>query len=349
MLFRSPLRWYGGFVLVACFSILVAINRLYSAFFSYKLVVVLLVVVVLIEQADRKWWVVVEDVLVVHIYLWLLIAALYVFAPASVLGSDSLVGYRLTGGRFADYGAAAMMAGLWLLTRLLYGKPKHRTLIFGAYLASFVFVLLSRTRSTIAAAIVIAILCAVLHDKVRVRLGVVWIIVGTAAVLLLVGAFPSIQEFLLRGQDAETVSTLSGREGAFDYLIAHWRERPIMGYGYAIGGRYLLTAYSQQFDVGIGAAHDALSKVLAETGLLGCIFLGLAFVTLWKRVAAGVRLRQMPMAERLGMVRLAGITTWLTLASFVSGGVADVSLLFAVCVVAATLNWTDAVVLAGDA
>lgn len=333
IVFESPLRWYLLFILVAVVSIYVSSNRTYSAFFAFKLLVTVGVMVLLLER-NRDWADLIDDLLFVYFVQWVAIVLLFVLSP-TIVGQATPSGYRLTGGPFADYGSAALLGGLWCLTRALSRQHASRWLSWSGVSACAIFVILSRTRSTIAGAALVALVCVLLHPGIRVRFAAIWLVVAISASALFVGVGPRVTTFLLRGQQTSELSALSGRSDAFDYLIDRWEERPLVGYGFAVGSRAQLTMFSRLSGLGIAAAHDALSKVLVDTGIVGAFFLIMTLVGTVARAFSFSRLLQHGRLSYEPVARLVALLLWLVTASVVGGGIADVSVPFAAVVVIA--------------
>ena len=77
---------------------------------------------------------------------------------------------RVTGGIFADYGSSALISGLFFLTVALFGsKPVYRLLAGGAYVGTWVLLVLSQTRSTMAAGVAFLVIMLHAHPRARVQ------------------------------------------------------------------------------------------------------------------------------------------------------------------------------------
>src|SRR5690606_1682772 len=86
--------------------------------------------------------------------------------------------------------------------------------------------------------------------------------------------------------------SLSDRSLAFEYLISAWSDSPIVGHGYAAGTRELMVGFFNETGMPLGAAHDVLSKVLADLGIVGALLLGISILSVaytllaaWRRVS----------------------------------------------------------------
>lgn len=329
-IFRAPLIWYTTYSLIAVVSSVYSLSPAYTLFFSAKMIVGMLISIALSPAGAEA-----ASLLLRLLYLaygtgWLVVAFLFLLAPDLVGVESSTFGYRLTAG---GYGSYALICGIAFLVSLLYSARSSKWLWVVGYLASWVFVLLSKTRSTITAGIIILLVASLLHPRWRTKLAAVYFIAFGMLVSLVVIGPESIVEFLMRGQDWDALSSLTGRSAAFSYLMDHWRRSPWLGFGFAAGNRYLMGVYMLMTGAQMASAHDALSKVLIDLGLVGALFLFLATVSGWGRMIWLVA-RTRNVSPRFPLVlQYSLIMLWITLHSIVSGGVADVSLEFIIVLI----------------
>lgn len=332
---RGPLQGYAFFGIFAAGSALYSVDRLYTLFFASKIVIACLIATFAVRAAtgDR-----VSQLLRVFfapfLWQWLAIALLYFLVPDLVgvyLRSGS---YRLNGGLFLDYGVSAAMSGLFFLTRALYTPGRGRRLLYWLfYMPTWYFVAISQTRTTMLGALFFAAILTLLHPKVSVRLLAVCLGVVGSALALLYGFGQPLMDFITRNEGLESLVGLTGRASAFSYLLDWWRTAPVTGYGYGMS-RYLLMAFFNDSGLGIGAAHDALSRVLVELGVVGVLLLMVALLLGWREVLSLWR-RSRGNPERYPQAQMIlALMVWSTVSSVTSGGIADLSFPF---VVAATV------------
>lgn len=136
--------------------------------------------------------------------------------------------------------------------------------------------------------------------------------------------------YVTRGQTFSELLSLSGRTIAFEYLLQAWRQSPWLGFGFASGTRAWLVSFRYHYHLGIGAAHDALSRVLVDLGALGggVLFTSLAWSTLrlWRAITVG-RPRHGSSAVRAQAIALFCAAC---IRSVVSEGIADFSAIYLV-------------------
>ena len=339
LLIRAPLGWYGLFILWALFSTIYSVVPIYTVFFGMKLLIIL--VLAIFVGSTRKDGVrgLLRVISIACAAGWAMVALLYPIQPELVGEVYLNTGYRLTGGIFSDYGSFAMLSGAFLLARILYDARRGPKLgLVALYALSWVFVGLSQTRSTMLGGLVIALILIWFHPVANKRRALLTLVLAASTVFLAVGGLEVVAPIVLRGQDAEALTSLTGRNDAFSFLIDRWRDSPWWGFGYAAGARYHLVDYVNETGLNFGAAHDALSKVLIDLGLIGFIFLGSCLISTWRR---GVRLvraakswRMLPGVE---IPLTVALLSWVTVHSFVAGEIADTSVIFVCAIVAIRL------------
>ncbi len=273
---------------------------------------------------------------IVNILQWTIIAALFIAAPELVGGVDPKAGYRLHGGSFGDYGRAAAFSGLFFLTAGLRSQGRKRWSAFAVYALSCAFVLLSLTRGTMLCAVVMLCLAITCHYRAQSRILVSCAAVLILSTILLSGGWEPVTKFAARGENQADLESLTGRAQAFNFLIDKWKDSPWLGFGFGAGNRYLLLHFQEEAGLGIGAAHDALSRVLTDVGLFGATILVMAsahlffaIVAMWRRVARFPELRE------LGM-QVVCLFVYSLIFSVTSSGIAEVTAPVVITALAAT-------------
>jgi hypothetical protein len=335
LLADRTIRWYWLFGLLGLASMTYSSSPYYTAYFAQKIIVGILVLALLEWHWPARRGSRALDVLfLVYSLQAAAIGLLYFFARDWVtpFGSDESGPVRLTGGVFADYGASALLAGLFFISVVLFGRSRRRRLLaLAAYGVSWWLMVLSETRSTMAAALIFLIIMLHAHPRARAYGS----LIAIAATLVLAGLLPTVlQEVISVGtRKGEGLDTLSGRTVAFAYLIERWKEAPILGYGFAAGTRDRLIDFVARAGLNIGAGHDALSTVLVDLGLAGLALLLAALLGAWLAVG---RLFQST-AHRPATVsahQVACLLVWVTIRTGVSTSLASPYLVFIVAIVA---------------
>ena len=133
-------------------------------------------------------------------------------------------------------------------------------------------------------------------------------------------------------RDFEGFSTLTGRTVAFSYLLEYWKESPLWGFGYAAGTRFNLMPFVWYRGLGIGTAHDAVSKVLVDLGLLGAVPLMLTFIFVWKELIILWRKTKESPELYILVLQLICLMTAVTLQNITSEGIAGLSMPFIIVI-----------------
>ena len=163
------------------------------------------------------------------------------------------------------------------------------------------------------------------------------LVVSIALVAVVISqSVDSIVVFGMRGETVNSLLSLTGRAQAFEFLSYEWSQSPWWGFGYASGSRQLLIRFVKESGLGIGAAHDAASKVLVELGIIGASFLLIVFTIAWLEVISLVRLSAYnPKVRPLAIQVL--LLTFFSLINAVSAGIAEASYPYLVISVTTTI------------
>jgi O-antigen ligase len=343
LLADRPLRWYALYGMFALASVAWSISWTYTAYFAHKIVFGILVLALLEWHCPRRQGSRALQVLFVVFSLQAAAICILYFVRRDWVTLTALapeggpIGERVTGGIFSDYGSSALFAGLFFLSVVLFGrKPVYRLLAGAAYVATWALIVLSQTRATMAAGV--AFLLVMLHAHPRARVHGALIATGVAVAIagLLPAALNDIVSVATRR--GEGLDTLSGRTDAFAFLIEHWRDSPILGYGFGSGARYLLIDFVAREGLLIGAGHDVVSTVLVDLGVIGLWFLLMAYVSAW--LAAGRLYRDVRsnMNASVPAHQIVCLLIWVTFNAVVDKGLAGGS--SQVFVVALVATWT---------
>jgi exopolysaccharide production protein ExoQ len=213
--------------------------------------------------------------------------------------------------------SVAAIAGLLLLTRLLFRPRDHRERWLGSpsgpwmaacVLLLTVLMLAARTRG-----VVIAFFAAV-SVIVLLRFARSWTVAMAASAALLIVAVAlslslrpdellrageisgnPVLEYFYRGQSAAELATLSSRTGLWEVTTSLARSRPVVGHGYLASRIVLLREVPWA-----AYAHNAWFQSLLDLGVVGTALLALLLVS------AGGPLRERPFSQE-GPAGAAGV------------------------------------------
>jgi hypothetical protein len=325
-------RWYLLFGLMGIASAAYSPSMLYTLFFAGKILVAILAIALVCTSGpapsfDRA----LQLLFAINAVRAIALVVQYAVDPGLVGEGEGLFrGYRLYGGFLGDYGESALLVGLWLLTLAIFGKtPMVRTLATLGYCASWVLLVASQTRSTITTGLICFAIMVSLRRSSRGQ--------ATLAVLGIVGLglvlWQQTQVVVHSAtRSGQGIEDLTGRTDAFDYLSKVWAGSPTFGHGYGAGTRVALITFVQDYGLGIGAGHDALSTVLVDLGFVGATILLLTFLAAWGQVfRLWRRTRGLP-REHVAVAHLACLGVWVTISSVVSASLAGGSAPFVVLI-----------------
>ena len=131
--------------------------------------------------------------------------------------------------------------------------------------------ILAQSRTSVVA-LTFAVMVYLLFDR-RFKL-LLALAVGSAIVGVYTSSFDVSYQYLLRGQDAHLVGTLSGRTEGWEKAWLAFQEAPITGHGFAAYARANILGTT-----GLSSMHGAIFDVLVGTGLMG--FIPWAGAILW--------------------------------------------------------------------
>lgn len=331
LLRRGPGAAYFLFGALALGSTVYSPYPWYTAFFSLRLLAGIAAVALLMDQPSPQSTSQLLRVFYgVFLAQWIAVLSLYLYNPDLVGDYLPGVGYRLHARIFNDFGMSGAISLFYFLISAREFRSSAATWLCVALSALAVWsVYVSRTRSTVVIAIILLILAA-LQLRRPGRWLFLWVSVLCTWLALATTWKLEIFDYLLRGQQLADLRGLTGRANAFAYLMEYWQQRPWFGYGFAAGTRVLLVSFVRQTGLGIGSAHDALSKVLVELGLIGCAVLCLTFVWAWIRWLQYRPDRGLDADGYTLWVQAGALLATAALRSVVSEGVADFSAAFIV-------------------
>jgi O-antigen ligase len=151
------------------------------------------------------------------------------------------------------------------------------------------------------------------------------LLAGLAGLVLIAGLYASFfdvfSQYLLRGQDAELVTSLSGRTSGWEQAWREFQDAPVLGHGYA--------AYARAHILGLGGAtsmHGAVFEVMVGTGGLGLLLWGggiiWTLIRLYRLPASGDRWFQTPTGRSV-QAEMLGLAVLILLRATTSSGLAE--------------------------
>ncbi len=187
--------------------------------------------------------------------------------------------------------------------------PAVRLVLLGGF---GVLLLATRSRTPLFATVAALLIMAVLARSRRRRSETV-LLVGAAILLIVSGVgVEQLTETVARGQSAEQIASLTGRDDIYRAAWQLFTEQPLIGYGYLSGRSIFL----QRIPWAPGNSHSALVDIAMSMGAVGLLAylwlfvrLGTSFRTLLRRrTMTAENLWARELAPLVAMLLLMGVT-----------------------------------------
>lgn len=213
--------------------------------------------------------------------------------------------------------------------RVLGGRlPRGAALICALEIGGFLVA--TKTRSAVGAALVAALVCVWFIRPRGARAGVA-VSALLAAGLIAATAWTAIVDYVERGEGVKQLENLNSRTNVWDAAFELVKESPITGRGYAAARGVFLDRF------GLGGAHNAFVEVAVNSGLIGLtallVLLGMAAVGLWR-----ARSPEFRRTERCLVAGIFGYFLVLALTAGQLGQAANVHVVF----LAVVIGWIGA-------
>ncbi len=281
-------RLYAGYAFVVLLGLVVSVNPLLTGYRASEMLATLIVVAGALRTSGQAALRRIETI--VFWYAVLMMASAWIGAVAfgGLIPVNSPIPVRLQGMvphiSSNTLGYLSVVVALWSTARLL--RPNRpvdpRPMVSGLLVAfSLVTLIAAQYRTGYAMlAAGIAILLLVAGRKALASMAVVGMLVITFTGP---GLFQEAQPYILRGEDSERASRLSGRVTYWSAALPVWQQSPIIGGGLQTASRLVVL---DDLDTAKGSAqnlHSTWVEALVGTGLLGVTLLALSLLTAWLR------------------------------------------------------------------
>lgn len=303
-----------------------------TLFRAYQLITGVLFLTIVISKEKYEGYYL--NVLIVFYIIKALYNFVMYFASPFVVGYGGYTGpYRLAGGFpfNPDFGFAGTFVIIYTLYELFLDNKKFlKGFVYTClFLLGWALVLLSWTRSTIFATMLILVISPFFIKSKRYNFILGFFVFVIVSIL---SAFPSIRQdvisFIVR--EPETFKNLSFRVETWENLKGPIIARPFLGYGFVTGSRVLLRDWWGS-GLNIGDAHNAWVEALVSVGIIGTVPLMLVVILTIKN------LLKTEMKMRFILISLM-VSTLAT--SFVSTGIERFSPVFSIIIVYAHIYST---------
>ena len=284
-----PARLYALYAGVAFLGIIVSVNPALTSFRVLEMLTGLLVVAAAYRTAGLGALQRIEAL--VYWYSVLMMASAWVgvvaFGGAGLERINSPIPLRLVGIlphiSSNTLGYLGVIVALWSIARLMKRdgagpKPSVTVLILGFSLLTLVAAQYRTGYAMFLAGAGLLLLVAGRKLMAGLALIIVLVISTNGA-----GILQDAQPYLLRGQDTERASRLSGRFNYWSAALPVWEQSPVIGGGLKTASRLVALA---SLDTEKGSAsnlHSTWIEGLVGTGAVGVTLLALSLLTAWWR------------------------------------------------------------------
>ncbi len=317
-----PARFYTAYAVVVFMGIVASVNPLLTSYRAIEMVAGLVVAAGAYRTARGEALARIEKMI-----FWYSVAMiLSAWVGAIIFGGVALeaqpgspIPVRLQGifPRIShnSLGYMSVLLALWSISRLLARDREigpSRMISGGVAALALVTLVASQYRTGYVALVAgAAVLLVVAGKKVLAGLALVTVLVFSFAGG---GLVEDAQPYLLRGQDTERASRLSGRVTYWTAAIPVWQQSPIIGGGLQTASRLVVLA---DLDTAKGTAsnlHSTWVEALVGTGLVGVTMLALSLLFAFGRALVRA-------FDGGGRVVPAVILTILLVRTFTGGGI----------------------------
>lgn len=271
--------WFVGIYAIGLASSLWSPNWMYSGYLAFEALVIMFSSCVLIcscknlEQAE------------VNSMTYILVVAFI-----GIVGSVRMYGFALSlytfGSVVNGYLGAIVMC--YCLAELSCGSrlmtARHKKLLKTYSILGLALIIISKSSGTNTAAVVGLVVIGCISDKVAVKTISVFALLALILICLIRRDVDFFSPILFPNESSASIRGLHGRRVLWDIYFEKIRERPFLGWGFAIMPRITEQLYST-------STHNSVIAIIGGMGLSG-LSLFLIFLTQYVREAlAAIRLR----------------------------------------------------------
>jgi len=264
---------YFSFLLFALLSFSYSYFPTLTIFFSIKSLSFLSLGIILALKRINDIFFIPKLAIFASAIMFAIQALLFIYEPSIVGVYNYNFGYRLTGGWLGGYGIYFAVIVLYLL--YLLSIKKNKTVIFILLILALFFLYLSKTRQYYFL-IIIAMGILILSSRQA--------FIKFVLIIFLILFFEHFTSNLFAStliRDQESFINLSERLVLISVFYNSANFFTLFGGGYYAASKYWLELFGFA-QIGIGAAHESISAIFIELGIIGALILSLCLVFLYK-------------------------------------------------------------------
>lgn len=270
---------FSLFWLVAGISLFYTVDIIETAFKVFEILADFLLVAALFQKENQSKMI--QDVIKITIgmYIFMLLSAVLGFVALHNVNifarsNDGLLGTQLMGGIVGANSIGNMAVILWIW---LINEPRFRNKMLLYGLSLFV-ILFAQSRTSL-----ILMAFMLLFNVFGARHKTLYVSVILMLVLVLYNAQALVSEYFIRGAALSNITSMSGRTTMWAVARKYIAERPLLGYGYGVGG-YIV---SSQFE-NMSSLHNGVYETLMGIGFVGLIPQALIYIGTCLGIAKGI-------------------------------------------------------------
>lgn len=250
------------FWFVAAGSLIYTVDIIETFFKIFEILSDFLLIVALFQKDDQDETI--RDIfkITVGMYIFMLVAAAIGFILLHNVGifgrtNDGLLGMQLMGGIVGanSIGNMAVILWIWLINK---PKFKYKLVLYGL---SLFIILFAQSRTSL---ILMAVM--LLFNIFGAKHKVVYIGVITILIAVLINVQDLVSEYFIRGAAMSNITSMSGRTKMWEVAREYIAVRPLLGYGYGVGG-YIVSSRFED----MSSLHNGVYETLMGIGYLGLI------------------------------------------------------------------------------
>lgn len=273
---------FSLFWIVTLISLFYTVDFVETGFKVFEILADFLLVVALFQKENQSKMI--RDIIRITIgmYIFMLLSAALGFAVLHNVNifarnNDGLLGTQLMGGIVGANSIGNMAVILWIW---LINEPKFKNKIF-LYGLSLFIILFAQSRTSL-----ILMAFMLLFNVFEAKHKMLYVSTIVILVLLLYNAQALVSEYFIRGAALSNITSMSGRTKMWAVARKYIAERPLLGYGYGVGG-YIV---SSQFE-NMSSLHNGVYESLMGIGFFGLIPQVLIYIGTCLGIAKGILIK----------------------------------------------------------
>lgn len=257
-----PTIFFISFWIVAAFSIFYTVDLIETTFKVVEILADFLLVLALFKCENKNKMLCDIFKITIGMYVFMLTAALFGFVFLNNVGifgrsNSGLLKVQLMGGIVGanSIGNMAVILWIWLINQ---PKAKYKLLLYSLSLFIIIF---AQSRTSLILMVVMLV-----FNIFSIKHKMLYIMTLIIIVVVMYKFSDLVMAYFIRGAAMSNISSMSGRTGMWRVAREYIKQKPLLGYGYGVGG-YIV---SQKFE-DMSSLHNGVYETLMGIGFIGLI------------------------------------------------------------------------------